>query len=405
MPHAKVQTSPYLTLVRPGAESPVIYVSDTHGPEFPDTIGAPPGAVVGVVGLDREVVWSAHEVVARLLERAASMPVAVAELVGNFGQAAVDDALARNWLQDNSQLCKEYFVRTGQIEISAHCNWGCEFCPVATDPKPREVMPMGLFEEILDKLSVYDTMRYVTFHFFNEPTLDPLFSERIAALTRRGMKLELSSNLSALTPVKADLLEASGVMHHLVVNLPSLNAQTFAAMSGSKTYRHTLRNLDYVLKTASYPVGISVNGVGQAVMDNLKEIKERYEPLGADVFPTTTCDRAGTVAGEYAQNIFVEGPLRGCSWPVNHVYFSVRGDVFLCCNDYYQREVFGNIKDGSVHDIMTSTAAVGLRRQVFGVQDAPESFICRNCHDQCLDFVHRQFRPIATFPFAALRPV
>jgi hypothetical protein len=34
-------------------------------------------------------------------------------------------------------------------------------------------MSMPLFEEIIEKISLYDTIRCVTFHFFNEPTLDP----------------------------------------------------------------------------------------------------------------------------------------------------------------------------------------------------------------------------------------
>ena len=397
-----VQTSPYLTLVRPNRESPVIFMTDTAGAEVPDVFNAPAGSTVGVVDLRRQVSWFDNDDVAQALEQAALAPMSTHQLAQQHGGELIDELVRRDWLQKPSDLCREYFIYSGEIEITAHCNWGCEFCPVSVDPKPREVMPMRIFDEIVEKLADNKDLRYVTFHFFNEPTLDPHFGDRIKSLQRYGLKLDLFSNLSALTPAKADMLEASGVMYYLVANIPSLDQAQFESMTGSKTYRQSIRNLEHVINTASYPVAISVNGVGPAAQQNLDEIRATYADRGVEVFPTLTCDRAGTMLGQYAQSIYVEGPLRGCNWPVNHLYFSVRGNTFLCCNDYYQREVFGSISDGSIHDIMTSEAAISLRRRVFGVEEAPQDFVCRSCHDQCTDFPHRQFRPIATFPLAAL---
>ncbi|MFC6010611.1 SPASM domain-containing protein [Nocardia lasii] len=78
----------------------------------------------------------------------------------------------------------------------------------------------------------------------------------------------------------------------------------------------------------------------------------------------------------------IEGPLTGCGYPVHHASFSVGGDLFLCCNDYYQRERFGNITDGSIHELMTSDAAITARRKVFGVAVAEDDFVRRRCHNQ-----------------------
>jgi hypothetical protein len=116
------------------------------------------------------------------------------------------------------------------------------------------------------------------------------------------------------------------------------------------------------------------------------------------VVQTLTADRAGALRGSYHQGVYIDGPLRGCAWPVSHAHFSVTGDMFICCNDYYQREVFGNIRSGSVHEIMTGPAAVLARRRVFGVATAPADYLCRSCHDQLPDFPRRQFRPLASFP-------
>ncbi|GII56075.1 hypothetical protein Pth03_44640 [Planotetraspora thailandica] len=47
---------------------------------------------------------------------------------------------------------------------------------------------------------------------------------------------------------------------------------------------------------------------------------------------------------------------------------------------------------------MTRLTAVQVRRRVFGVEQAPDDYVCRSCHNQLPDFPHRQSRPPASFP-------
>jgi hypothetical protein len=391
-----LQTSPYLTCVASGDASRIVYAIDELTPLSPD-VTAPDGAAFGVIGLDRKVVWRADLAALEAMQRAAQTPVARQSLVESYGSDVIADLVGRGWLQRPEELCTEYLLTTAQIEVTAHCNWGCKFCPVSRDRKPAATMPVPLFREIIEKLLPYDTIRYVTFHFYNEPTLDRFFEERIAILQEHGMRLRLFSNASHLSEEKIDVLQRSGVLDVLVVNLPSLREDEFRELTQSGTYASTLRNLDAAIESG-LPVGIVVNGVDEEPSGRLNALRERYQARGVPVNATLTTDRAGTVLGRYNQGIRIEGRLRGCGWPVNHAHFSVRGDMFICCEDYYQREVFGNIQSGSVHDIMTSPAALQVRRLVFGVAEAPTDYLCRSCHDQLEDFPLRQFRPLATFP-------
>jgi MoaA/NifB/PqqE/SkfB family radical SAM enzyme len=397
-----VQTSPYLTCVRPNVPSPIIFCTDpTH--TRPDT-SAPHDARFGVLGLDRQVHWEADESILHVLEAAAPAPIATTELVQRYGPVPVQIARDRQWLQEPSQLCTEYYLHSGEIEVTAHCNWGCTFCPVADDPKPRETMPMDLFEHIIAKLSAQETIKYVGFQFYNEPTLDKFFADRTVVLREAGIKLALYTNASGLTAEKLRLLQDSGILLHLVVNLPSLDPNEFAELTGSATYRRSVANLDLAVEMGVRPISVAVNGIGRAREANVKRLRDRYGPHGIDVYATTLSDRAGQIEREpINEHVRITGRLTGCSWPVNHAHFSVRGDMFMCCNDYYQREKFGNVKDGSIHEIMTSPAAVSLRRRVFGVEEAPSDMICRSCHDQLPDFPERQFRPLASFPATELQ--
>lgn len=393
---ALLQTSPYLTRLVPGAESPVTYLTDTFGPTFPH--GTPPGpdAVFGIVGLDRQIVWQTDPQILDMLTDCAQGPRRAARLAELFGADRLAAAVRRGWLQSPEELCREYLLVSGEIEVTAHCNWGCRFCPVATDPKPRKTMPMGLFEEAIGKLAEVPTLEYVTFQFFNEPTLDRHFTDRVRLLARYGLKLALYTNASALTEEKIESLRRYGVLRHLIVNLPSVHESEFAELTGSRSYRRTTWNLERAVR-AGFDVQIIVNGVGERLVRNLEAVKRRYEPLGVQVCASQTCDRAGELGAEYFQDVQVTGRLTGCGWPVHHANISVTGDLFLCCNDYYQREVFANIGDGSIDELMRSDAAVALRRKVFGVADSSADFLCRRCHNQRLDYPGREFRPIATF--------
>ncbi|MGW2572923.1 radical SAM/SPASM domain-containing protein [Streptomyces sp. NPDC001537] len=377
-------------------------MTDSRGPAFP-VITDPGEAAYGVIGLDRRVDWQDDPAGLVALERAAAEPIQTGKLVDEFGERLIRQLIDKSWLQPPDELCRDYALKTGQIEVTSHCNWGCRYCPVSTDPKPRATMPMDLFTEIIDKLSVYPDIKFVTFHFFNEPTLDRFFDERVDVLRQYDTKLSLYTNASALTPKKIDLLGSSGVLYHLIVNLPALDEEEFRTLTGSNTHSATLRNLDAAIGHG-WPVSIAVNGKQETVARNVRLLQERYAGRGVEIRAPQVSDRAGALTNEYHQGIYAPGRLRGCGWPLHHAYFSVTGDMFICCNDYYQREVYGNIRDGSIHEIMMSPAALRLRRRVFGVEKAPDDYICRTCHDQKPDFPHREFRPLASFPLLGEQP-
>lgn len=391
-----LQTSPYLTCLTAGQSSPIVYAVDELEPAYPD-VNPPEGAAFGVIGLDRNVVWHKDINALDALQRASSAPVERHSLNESYGAEVVSDLVHRRWLQRPEELCTEYYLTSAQIEVTAHCNWGCSFCPVSTDRKPKATMSMPLFEEIIEKISLYDTIRCVTFHFFNEPTLDPFFDDRVAVLKAYGIPLWLFTNATRLDEKRIDMLKQSGVLGRLVVNLPALHEEDFRELTKSRSHAVVMKNLDAVI-AAGLPVEIAVSGTREELDQRVKELRDRYESPNVKVKATLTADRAGALSNRYNQAVWIDGPLRGCAWPVNHAYFSVKGDMFICCNDYYQREVFGNIQSGSVHEIMTSPLAVLLRQRVFGVAEAPADYVCRSCHDQLIDFPRRQFRPLASFP-------
>lgn len=116
-----LQTSPYLTRAEPGADPPVIYLTDTFGPAFPAGDPPPADAAFGIVGLDRRIVWQDDRRVLAMLRACARAPASVRDLVGRFGGERVARAVQRDWLQDPEDLCRDYRLVSGEIEVTAHC--------------------------------------------------------------------------------------------------------------------------------------------------------------------------------------------------------------------------------------------------------------------------------------------
>lgn len=267
-----------------------------------------------------------------------------------------------------------------ELEVSAHCNWRCEFCPVSIDPKPKASMAMSLFAEILDKAIAHRSIQYVTFNSYNEPLLDVFFEDRVRLLAATRLKLQLHTNGSVLTEATIRLLADSKVLSFIMFNLPAVTRDAFKQVTGSPSLTRTLENLDAAL-SAGLPVALSIQGTDQELRARLPEFSKRYR--AALESPWTrignTSDRAGVLTNRFGRHLRIVGRLRGCELPLNWLHIGVNGNCFVCCEDYYQRHEFGNIRDGTIEGILRSDAALKLRKAIFGDEDAPADFICRSC--------------------------
>ena len=51
----------------------------------------------------------------------------------------------------------------------------------------------------------------------------------------------------------------------------------------------------------------------------------------------------------------------------------------LCCEDYDEKYVVGDLTTSSVADVLAGPELARLRRWVYGLEEAPDDFICRKC--------------------------
>jgi hypothetical protein len=284
-------------------------------------------------------------------------------------------------VRDTPDLWRQSVIRYVDVEISSHCNARCRFCPVAADPLPRRLMAQDVFARILDAVASAP-VQWVSLNHYNEPTLDPGFLDKVRLLAERHLALRLFTNATRLTAVMAAELVRLGNVDEVVVNLPSVDPAEYRERMGIRMFPDLLDRLVAAARLA-LPLNICVNGEPAAARRNLDRITAWFAAAGVTVrgYVNATHDRAGLLGagGDVLVSGRWLGGLGGCRRVFEHLSVNVEGKVFLCCQDYHQEHVLGDLLSQSLDDILRGEEATRLRRQIFGDLGAPESFICRSC--------------------------
>jgi MoaA/NifB/PqqE/SkfB family radical SAM enzyme len=297
------------------------------------------------------------------------------------------DALARDgWLvEPHPDLARRSRLRIVTIETHTACNQACYFCPVSIAPRAAGRMSDALFDDIVRQLTAYSgTLEGVFLSGYNEPTVDPRFVDHCARLIVAGLPVAVNTNATGLTPARVDQLARIGELRLLSVNMSTLDRQRYAHDRGCDHLDIVLRHLDYA---GRHPVAremiIAVLGNGDdqhhADVDALRTrfAGSRFEVRGHEVM-----DRAGHLP------IGLTPPderraLRGCdnlgSRPLQHLHITAEGRCVFCCEDYDERYVVGDLRAASIAEILRGDELARLRRWSYGLETAPDDFICRRC--------------------------
>ena len=291
---------------------------------------------------------------------------------------------ARFLIHDVDREARRSHLLFLSLETCTVCNHRCPFCPVSVDPREREVMSTELFESIVDQAAAIGGRDLVVFlSNYNEPTVDPLFEERCRFLFARKLPVSILTNASHFTPDRADRLEALGRFRYIGINLPTLDAERYRLMHGTRDLARVLANVDALRARAiSEETAIVVLGEEDDVhREDVARIRARFEPRGWEVKPFRI--RSRPASGTFVPEPPPKKKLRGCelmgSRPFEHLHVTATGRAVLCCQDYYERLTVGDLKTQTVAEILGGDTMARLRRWTYGVEEAPADFLCRRC--------------------------
>lgn len=306
----------------------------------------------------------------------------VEELDGNLR----DRLFADGWLVESSpDLGSRFLLKYVSLEASTVCNQGCYFCPVSVDRRQDHHMSMETYEKIVAQLAAYRaTIDGVSMIHYNEPTADKRFLDQVRMLKRYGLPPAVLTNGTGLTPARVDAILELGGLRYLSINLSTLDRERYKRDRAGDHLPLVLRNLDYLKDKPLAPqMDMAVLGSGDAVhRQDFEAIRERFAGSRFTVHFYEVMDRAGAVpVGLHPQERHQR--LRGCeqtgSRPVQWVHINPMAQAVLCCQDYHDRYVVGDLHQETLDEVLRGPRMALLRRWVYGADGAPDDFICRNC--------------------------
>lgn len=295
--------------------------------------------------------------------------------------------LARDgWLiAGDDDPSRRFHLKYVSLEAHTVCNQACYFCPVKYDPREAHFMPMELYERILGELTAWrDTIEAVFMINYNEPTADKRFVEQVRAIRAAGLPPAVLTNGTGLTPARVDALVAMGGLRFLSINLSTLDNERYAKDRGGDHLELVLKNLDHAKEQPlAQQMDIVVLGTGNDVHhQDFAAISERFAGSRFTVKYFEVMDRAGYLSVGH-HPVEPIGKLCGCdnvgSRPLQHLHITPRGKCVLCCEDYDERYEVGDLNQRSVAEVLSGPEMALYRRWAYGVEAAPENFICRRC--------------------------
>ena len=219
---------------------------------------------------------------------------------------------------------------------------------------------------------------------YNEPTLDRRFLDQVRTLTSHGLPVAVLSNGSGFTPAKSDAILGMGSLRYLCINLSTLDRERYTRDRGADHLPVVLRNLEYMQdKPVAEQMNIVVLGTGDAVHDgDYAAIRDRFASTRFTVEQHVVMDRAGWLdVGLKASDR--SRRLAGCdnvgSRPVQHLHITPHGTCVLCCEDYDEKYVVGDLTESSIREVLEGEELAKMRRWVYGIEEAPDDFMCRDC--------------------------
>lgn len=321
-----------------------------------------------------------------------------AELVGLRGGQLTAGALPSplraelftgGWLVETApdlpDLGSRFRLKYVSLEASTVCNQACYFCPVSVDRREDHNMSMEFYEQIVAQLAEHrDTLEGVSMIHYNEPTADKRFLDQVRMLKRYGLPPAVLTNATGLTPQRVDAILEMGGLRYLSINLSTLDRERYKKDRGGDHLPIVLRHMDYLKDKPLAPqMDIAVLGSGDEVhRKDFEAIRDLYAGSLFNVHFYEVMDRAGAVPiglHPLARHERLCGCEQTGSRPVQWVHVNPLGQCVLCCQDYHDRYVVGDLHEESLDAILSGPRMSLMRRWIYGMEPAPDDFICRQC--------------------------
>lgn len=236
-------------------------------------------------------------------------------------------------IQELHQLLQLYVTRdlfqAIVIETTALCNRRCSFCPNSLPGRKKGVMKTQDFMFIIKQLGILKYKGRISLHMYGEPLID----KRIVRF------------------VKMVRNECPDAFIQLNTNGDFLTKKIVTAFGEANV------NLLYISQYDG-----KINQHIKEILRWIEEKKPKYRHMISVRVTTAFTDNRGGLLPHLGKKPIHNTP---CYRPSTTMTINWKGDVVLCCSDYFGSVVIGNIKDDSLRDLWLKPTFQHIRKNLF----------------------------------------
>lgn len=286
------------------------------------------------------------------------------------------------WLKTGKRF-RPSFPRTVEFQTLSVCNAKCVFCPHALSPEliPHGRMEDGLIDKIVSECGRHLVNR-ISPYLTNEPLVDKRMPD-ILRLIRKKVpfftKTKINTNAALLTEEVSRKLLDSG-LSQIWFSVNGYSPETYRA-SMNLDFETSMRNIDTFLelkkKLGRKRPSVKVTTLRTTIVEHELDYAEKYWSTRDVQFTIHHMDnRAGSEVNDISP--VEHRHKRNCDLFLKQAYIVENGDMILCCHDWQQTVVLGNVADKSIKEVWNSPTYLDRIYEYYaGNFDNIE--ICRNC--------------------------
>ncbi|MFN7974363.1 MAG: radical SAM protein [Acidobacteriota bacterium] len=283
------------------------------------------------------------------------------------------------------------FPTAVQIQTRTGCNADCCFCPYGetADIVPKGRMADDLFLRIVAECEKHGVRR-ISPYLMNEPFIDVELLDRVAVIKKNApsCKVCITTNGEPMRPRVIDRMLAEGGVHRIYVSVQGIDKEAYEkTMRGPKLER-VMENVDYLVaemtrRRLTKPK-VTITMVNTALIDADKALRywaergveakaTRLENRGGNIDVYAPVNGDGTALAKRPMTAFLN-----CTRLMRQAFVLHDGRVTLCCTDYHQTTIIGDLRARTLHDVWNAPEAATLRRD-FIKGDLSRNPLCAGC--------------------------
>jgi len=286
-----------------------------------------------------------------------------------------------NWLLVNKFHYITRFPIHLDIETTNHCNLRCTMCPHSLDTyeMKKGYFDFTLYRNILGECREHG-LRSLKLNIRGEPLLHRRLVDMVALAKEMGiLEVMFNTNGLLLTPEKTRALVEAG-LDYLIVSIDGATPETYNKIRQGGDFHRLKENLEYFLeyrreRRLAKPL-LRLQFV--EMEENAHEVP-RYLAMWQDRVDVMTVNRySNRGCGE--RQVYDLAPVdrANCPHPWRRLSINWRGEAHMCCGDWQDLCILGEVDKMSLYDIWHS-AQFNHYRQKLLKRRLEEIPCCKDC--------------------------